>query len=686
MWHNADFVFRRTSGTHLMPLNRGEIDDHIFSPLVALQAGHQILLDISRLHHVSSHSFSILHTCSNVRYLDVSYNRIDASHIALIGEHCQSLRALIIAGLKFTNTVKDYQPLSKLPQLEILSLRSCENLTSIELCRNMLMLRSLDLGDTNITSIEPLSRLTRLEELALDGCKGLHDDSCIQSSLNCLSQLKSLRLLNIQATALDTYVREDGMVLADVLHDDVCLEAKSRRELFVEAIIANDEIMLRRLVGGGQDLNVRVGPWAQAIMTAAWTNRCRTAKLQTPYVLCTHPDPELRPTPLHIAIMFNSQDCLAFLLFLNADAKCCCWFSDVQERSSELIMAESKASVQSTQVFTSIELVDAMFDRNVHRLTDGMIAKKLTDWKKRCAEGRDELTLIMKHEFHIILEKRKVFAEKQAAIERAALEKRLQYEAAVKAALEAKAAEEKVEREYQAKREAYFRGETDAPPEPLPKSPKAQTPTAWPDPDSKPGGEAGGTHDAAADPKAVPVTESSSAEAIVPPEAKERPEEDADDTPLEPAVYKKPGRKPLTMLPKRPSGFHWRGHSMISKLLDAPMLYKATKSRMDVEVMGKRSYWLESYGYVVSDKLHRDAKARMDYSHRIKSDALAASHHARVMMQKGLREYHPKDPHPARKDEFLGLVDAKIKRKYIVRDDISDDEEKGADSDSDKSL
>ena len=53
-----DFMFRKTSGVHLAPQNRGEIDDHIFSPMMGLQAGHQIFLDISRLYLVSAPSFS----------------------------------------------------------------------------------------------------------------------------------------------------------------------------------------------------------------------------------------------------------------------------------------------------------------------------------------------------------------------------------------------------------------------------------------------------------------------------------------------------------------------------------------------------------------------------------------------------------------------------------------------------
>ena len=713
---SADFVFRRTSGVHKEPRHRVDVDDHIFGPMMNVQANHQKFLDISRLSAVSGSLFSKIALCCNVQYLDLSYNRIDGEHITLLSDSCRSLRSLVMAGLKFTTSSKDYEPLEKLSQsIELLSLRNCDNLTSLAFCHGMLLLRSLDVGETSVSSIAPLAKLTRLEELCLDLCDKL---SSGEENITALSQLGSLRLLNVCGTVLENYQREDGMILVDVLHQDICVESKPRRELFVEALMENNEPVLHRLIGSGQDVNIRVGPWAENLFTETWRTRCKTPKLQTPYFLLDHPDTEMLPTPLHIAIMFNSQDAVALLRLVNADPKKECWFSDVVERNFRLDVDEVKSSQQKQQVFTTDELVDAMFERNVYRLTDGMVAKKMTDWKKRCLEAREDIKLIMRHEFPQVLEKRRIEAERLAEIERVNLEKRRQHEAMVQAEMDAKAAEERKARELQAKKDAHFMGQFENP-EVKDAAPHATATIAWteetqqkPDnpnedtnskasndgfyggEDDAPGTEAEldqsrpGTAAQMAEDKSslcgVGGAESK-AEPEPEPEPELEPEPEAPDS-LEPETYKKPGRKPLAMLPKRPEHFSWRKHGMVAKLLDPPVQYKSTRNRLDVPVLGKKSYWLESANYELHSRLHREEKIESEKAHLRKSNAQAAADYKRMLMQKGLREVPKKAPVPERKIDFLTLVDARTQRKYIVRDDISDDGKEANESDSDKSM
>ena len=716
MWLSCDYVFRRTSGVHVNPRGKHEIDDKIFGPLMALQSGHQLFLDISRLTLVSSASFRYLSLCGNVQFLDVSYNRVEAEHIALLGEHCITLRALVLAGIKFTNSVEDYRPLGRLAQLELLSLRQAENVTSAECLRGLVQLRSLDLGETAVASLAPLAGLTRLEELALDGCSRLGggrggDSGCddmqqrLQMQVQTLStaNLPNLRLLNVQDTALAAW--RDSLL--EVLHEDVCLEVKARRELFVEAVINNDDAALRRLVGSGQDINIRVGPWGAAILADAWRSRGRAAKLQAPFFLCTHDDEELRPTALHLALYFNAQDCLAFLRFMNADTRQRVWMGDVEESRGVLAMIAARLQAAGKEpVFSTPDLLDAVYDRFVHRLTMGMVAKKQTDWKKRCIEAREDLKLVFDHKFVLIVEKRRVAAAKQAELDRIERERRAREEAQIMAQIAAKAAQEKEERE--ADKRALIYGGGSGPPS-----------VAWPAPGTSGGAKKSGAdgdgdsvasramdslsqgslsldtgsvddagirvHDAPLQPEPVVLEVGH----VVEPEAEkkmveeEKAEEEEEEE--EPAVYKKAGRKPLKMLDMRPTGFQWRGHAMVSKLLDPPQRFKSTRSLLDVEVLGPRSFWLEQCRVVLADRLAREDAQAAEAARLVATDRQARADYERNKMQRGLKEYVPEEPVPVRTEDFLELVKKDRDRKYIVRDDISVPEEE-AGSDSDKSL
>ena len=348
-----------------------------------------------------------------------------------------------------------------------------------------------------------------------------------------------------------------------------------------------------------------------------------------------------------------------------------------------------------------------MFDRNVHRLTEGMVVKKVTDWKKRCHDAREDLKTIMRHDYPQILAKRRVAAEKQAAIDKANMEKRMAHEAAVQASLDAKAADEKRARDLQARKDAIAMGqiEEDEPAEPKKSKQKAASTIAWAeekteappksaaeneapamDPDwygpnddaddgpaetaelSRPGTS---NDDAGISVRSAQFLSTAELEAKLsggggdsgpepsheepPPQSPdgsrdgeekggggvvEGEEEGGEPEPAAP-VYKKASRKPLTMLPKRPEHFPWRQHGMVSKLLDAPTLHKSTKSRRDVPVMGKRSYWLESAGHQLALRLQREDKASTEFAHRVKHDPQTANDWARQKMQRGLKDYNP---------------------------------------------
>jgi hypothetical protein len=75
----------------------------------------------------------------------------------------------------------------------------------------------------------------------------------------------------------------------------------------------------------GIDLDQRIGPWANAILTSAFQDRCESAG---PYFDCNHPIVDLRPTPVHLAVFFNAQGVLGALVFAGAKSDELAWFAD----------------------------------------------------------------------------------------------------------------------------------------------------------------------------------------------------------------------------------------------------------------------------------------------------------------------------------------------------------------------
>jgi hypothetical protein len=365
-------------------------------------------------------------------------------------------------------------------------------------------------------------------------------------------------------------------------------------------------------------------------------------------------------------------------------------------------------NVGALSSYTTEQLPEIVFERNVHRLTEGMVPKKLSDWKKRIAEFRDEINLILQNSFPAVLAKRRSIAEKQAEAERIAAEFRLAQEAKVQAMLDAKAAEERAakglpdkasnksatqawpeSKREQAKAEQQAKDE-----EPQEREETTQSGEGKADDDRFGGGyddeeEEDASHmvvddfsrpttsqaDAGISVHDAPLSEAALAECKDDEKkAKEEEDEDDNDEEKQPAVYKKPGRKPLEILKKRETGFHWRMHGMVSKLNEAPLQYRSSSSSAEVLVLGNKSFWLEAEPVEIVRRQTFDEKRRAEHERLVHSDPDYAHSYARVKMQRGLKDYRPKPPVPERKSEFLDLIKARTARKYIVRDDVSEAE------------
>ena len=198
------------------PTEKDSVTDDVFKSIVCVTGNHQALLDISRCYKLSPPIFNHLERCASLQYLDLSYTPIrDLMPI----KSCKSLRALNICGLRLSSDIS-FDALQDLTSLEILLLRS-SNISKGARLKELIMLRSLDIGNTKIDSIEFVSTLRRLEEFFMDNIPLFARASHIKHCISVLQELSSLRLLNVNGTVLDQHYEELSLIDPDISIEDV---------------------------------------------------------------------------------------------------------------------------------------------------------------------------------------------------------------------------------------------------------------------------------------------------------------------------------------------------------------------------------------------------------------------------------------------------------------------------------
>lgn len=213
------------------------------------------------------------------------------------------------------------------------------------------------------------------------------------------------------------------------------------RKQFFEAVIRNDFQKVYQFITTGQDINMRANLEDEEYLTEIWRERCiferSKVKLQTPFFVFSKEFPEeYFPSALHLALFFNSFESLSLLLQYNIDTSQSVYFSEVIFRSvetnpnkgylienSELDIHRAKsidfsgalstrsfisenlldinpadsftASFQRSKLFNPQEFVKVIYTRNVHRLTDDMVKRKISNWKSICERYKKRLEYIL---------------------------------------------------------------------------------------------------------------------------------------------------------------------------------------------------------------------------------------------------------------------------------------------------
>jgi len=292
-----------------------------------------------------------------------------------------------------------------------------------------------------------------------------------------------------------------------------------------------------------------------------------------------------------------------------------------------VINAEAHAEKQQNHGMTFHflqQLPQAMFDRNVHRLTDGHVQAKTPGWKEICKDVMSDLDMIIKGHFAKCrqiqqtraeaAEEKRVIAEKAAAKKaeaaRIAREEREEEEKQKKAAELAaeraqkaadnpaadagailrrrkkdeaeKAEQERINREAEIKRKANIvEGDADFLKMLAEQDAEDQRKLM----EEEQAREQEQANVAAAEERSIIKTHELFLEAVL----KEEVQDLAEDAIFEetPVPYKKPGRQPLKMLPEKLTPFTWRDHGMVLKLnAAAPVVVTVSAAALSTVTRG----------------------------------------------------------------------------------------------------
>ncbi len=409
MQFSHELTLKQIRGLPRPPFKKDEIDMQWFRSCVYKCGVYCRYISLSRIISLDPiETPLLLSMCQSLKYLDLSYTPIgDLKELKKL----PVLSSLSIAGNKLLLNKSDFEPLSELHNLELISLRNTQ-FEDISILSGLIKLRSLDLGNCkSIKEITYLSNNTRLEELLLDKTSIITDSNAI-ASLATLEKLPNLRILNIYHTIMS----EDITRVERSVSEYCYIDTEPQELKFVEAICNNHIEDVRRHIDCGMDINVRIGPYAKAYLVDIFRHRCEH---KGPFFDCCHEEMDHRPTPVHLAILLNSQETLAALVYAGADVEARAVFTDMKEhhhdgnlvvdhhKSEEyLIMRNMKLGLPADYegdegvLYNAEEVLQVCIDRNLHRIVSGLRHRKIYNWREITDWGHTRMTQLLNGEIY----------------------------------------------------------------------------------------------------------------------------------------------------------------------------------------------------------------------------------------------------------------------------------------------
>jgi len=154
------------------------------TPLKSLE--HLEVLNISNCTLVKD--FSTIQRLKNLRILRA--NNISLSNLQIIKE------SVDLEELQFNETaIFSLKPLENLQAIEVLHLKNCVSIESLQGLENLLSLKELDISGTSVSNLESIAHLKELEYLNLSNTK--------VKSLRSVGRLENLQELHFASTEVD---------------------------------------------------------------------------------------------------------------------------------------------------------------------------------------------------------------------------------------------------------------------------------------------------------------------------------------------------------------------------------------------------------------------------------------------------------------------------------------------------
>lgn len=343
--------------------------------------------------------------CHSLLYLNLSYTHID--DISDMSS-CVNLRGVNLAGTQ----LKSYDPLKWLGGLEVLNLNFSSIETVGESFDHLPLLRSLDLGNTQLSSLRELNfladrQLTRLEELYLDGVQAqgyipeqrqeltreeVEQETRLSFHRFCdnIAFIDCLRVVNIGNSSFAKYAK---YLRSKLSNDQTFVLVKPRSYYWFLNIINNDHEEVRGMILNGMNLNCRAGPAESDLFHLAWHKTCQG---KTVFFDCLNEDPALRPTGLHLALLFNSVECVRLLVGAEALQDCPVWMGKVSEQADSETESDEEEELKEENdesdelTLTSEEASEVDGDSSLGSLSSDDLDSDLSEGEKETREEKRE--------------------------------------------------------------------------------------------------------------------------------------------------------------------------------------------------------------------------------------------------------------------------------------------------------
>jgi hypothetical protein len=163
----------------------------------------------------------------------------------------------------------------------------------------------------------------------------------------------------------------------------------------LDAVITNDGLRVYHCLTSGENVNTKIGPWAEAQLVQVWSSHDLANEIQIPFFVVSHTDHSLRPSFLHLAIYFNAISVIEVLMEQSINLSYeNVWFGPVEVLNGQLQQSHPSEhpSTKNKNIYTIQELIDHIYRQGLHRI---ILSMKEYTWREECNQIRGKLLQII---------------------------------------------------------------------------------------------------------------------------------------------------------------------------------------------------------------------------------------------------------------------------------------------------